>query len=77
VLEGSIERSGKKIRVTVRLMNVQDGSPLWAYKDDEQFTDIFDVQDSISEKAAASLVMKLTGQRAKQLTGRYPEGTDP
>src|SRR5262249_8442409 len=35
VLEGSIQRSGDKVRVTVRLLNVQDGSPLWAYKCDE------------------------------------------
>jgi DNA-binding winged helix-turn-helix (wHTH) protein/TolB-like protein len=40
VLDGSIQRSGEKIRVTVRLLGVRDGAPLWAYTYDERYADV-------------------------------------
>lgn len=76
VLESSIQRSGERIRVTARLVRVEDGALLWAEKLDEQFTDIFAVEDSISEKVAESLALKLTGEERKLLTKRYTENTD-
>src|SRR5262245_38466056 len=50
VLEGSIRRSGERIRVTVQLVNVRDGAPLWAEKFDKKFTDILSVQDAVAEQ---------------------------
>jgi len=73
VLEGNIQRSGEKIRVTARLLNVQDGSPLWAEKFDEKFTDILSVEDSISERLTTALAVKLTGEERKLLAKRYTE----
>jgi TolB-like protein/DNA-binding winged helix-turn-helix (wHTH) protein/Flp pilus assembly protein TadD len=73
VLEGNIQRSGEKIRVTARLLNVQDGFPLWAEKFDEKFTDILAVEDSISEKLTKALALKLTGEERKLLAKRYTE----
>ncbi|HKQ75727.1 MAG TPA: winged helix-turn-helix domain-containing protein [Blastocatellia bacterium] len=61
VLDGSIQRSGEIIRVTVRLVSVKDGAPLWAGQFDEKFTDIFRVQDSISERVAEILTVELIG----------------
>ena len=43
------------MRVTVQLVRVRDGIPLWAAKFDENFTDIFGVEDSISEQVARAL----------------------
>jgi TolB-like protein/DNA-binding winged helix-turn-helix (wHTH) protein len=62
VLEGSIRRFGDRIRVTVRLVSVSDVSLLWADHFDENFTDIFKVEDSISTKVAAALALKLSGE---------------
>jgi DNA-binding winged helix-turn-helix (wHTH) protein/tetratricopeptide (TPR) repeat protein len=76
VLDASIQRDGERIRVTVRIMNVADGSQLWAYTCDEQCTDIFAVQDAISEKVAEALAVKLTSEEKKLLTKRYTENTD-
>src|SRR5258707_872190 len=45
VLEGSLQRQGNKIRVTVRLLNVSNGASLWAGTFDEELTDIFALQD--------------------------------
>ena len=76
VIEGSIQRSGERIRLTVRLVNVRDGRPLWAGKFDEEFKDIFKVQDSISEKVAAALTLKLNGEDKSLLTKRYTENAE-
>jgi TolB-like protein/DNA-binding winged helix-turn-helix (wHTH) protein/Tfp pilus assembly protein PilF len=76
VLEGSLQRAGDRIRVTVRLVSVPDGTPLWADKFDEKFSDIFAVQDSISEKVAATLALKLSGDEKSQLARRYTQNTE-
>ena len=76
VLDGSIQRAGDKIRITVRLVRVSDGAPLWADTFDESFTNIFSVQDSISQRMADVLAPKLTGEEKKRLAKRYTENTD-
>jgi TolB-like protein/DNA-binding winged helix-turn-helix (wHTH) protein/Tfp pilus assembly protein PilF len=76
VLEGNIQRLNDRIRVTVQLVSVQDGSPLWAEKFDEKFGDIFSVQDSISQKIAERLALKLTGEDMQRLTKRYTQNAE-
>lgn len=71
VLDGSVQRAGDHVRVTARLLGVGDGAPLWGDKFDAQFTDIFSVQDSISEKIAAALAPELAGREKLLLTKRY------
>jgi DNA-binding winged-HTH domains len=73
VLEGSIRRSGERMRVTVQLVSVSDGRPLWAETFDENFTEIFAVQDSISQKLAGALALKLTGPQKQLITKQYTE----
>jgi len=76
VVEGSLQKTADRIRVTVRLLRVPDGTPLWAAKFDEKFSDIFAVQDSISEKVAGTLALKLSGDEKNQLARRYTENTE-
>ena len=77
VLEGSVQRSGDRIRVTVQLVRVSDGKPLWADKFDEKSTDrIFSVQDSISQQVARALVPRLTGEEQQRLAKRYTDNTE-
>jgi len=71
IIDGQLQRSGEKIRVTVLLLLARDGSALWAGQFDEKFTNIFAVQDSISERVAGMLAAKLTGEEKKQLTRQY------
>ena len=68
VLDGTIQRVGDRLRVTVQLVRVRDGKPLWARSFDEQFTDIFAIQDSISEHVAEALMLELTDQTQRVLT---------
>src|SRR2546423_1220369 len=76
VLDGSIQRWGDHIRVTVRLMRVADGASLWAAVFDEKFTDIFAVQDVISEKVAGALASHLSSEEKKRLTKRHTENAE-
>ncbi|HEX8650668.1 MAG TPA: protein kinase [Pyrinomonadaceae bacterium] len=76
ILEGKVQRSGDKIRVTVQMVRVSDGTPLWAETFDGKFTDIFVVQDSISERVAAALQLELTGEERGNLAKRYTESTE-
>jgi DNA-binding winged helix-turn-helix (wHTH) protein/Tfp pilus assembly protein PilF len=73
VLDGSIRRAEERIRVTVQLVSVQNEAPLWAGKFDERFTDIFTVEDSISEQVADALLLKLTSVQRRLLTKRPTE----
>ena len=59
VLEGYLQRDGDRLRVSARLMNVGDGRQLWADRYDENFTDIFSVQDAIATKVWAALTPEL------------------
>ena len=76
VLDGSLQRVNERIRVTVRLVRVEDGVPLWAGKFDERFTDLFAVQDSIAERVAGALTLTLTGEERRLLTKHYTENTE-
>jgi DNA-binding winged helix-turn-helix (wHTH) protein len=62
VLEGCIQRSDVRIRVTVRLISVRNESPLWAAQLDTLFTDIFTVEDDISNQVTCALADLLTGE---------------
>ena len=70
-LEGSIQRWGDLIRITVRLLKTADGTALWAGTFDEKFTDIFVVQDAIANKVAAALALRLGVEEQKHLVRRY------
>jgi DNA-binding winged helix-turn-helix (wHTH) protein/Flp pilus assembly protein TadD len=73
VLEGSVQRRGEYIRITVQLVSVRSETTLWAEKFNEKFTDIFAVEDSISEQVAGALILKLTSEDKRRLTKRYTE----
>jgi len=67
VLEGSLQRQGNRIRVTVRLLNVSNGASLWAGVFDEDMNDIFALQDAISERVAQALSLELSKEDKKRL----------
>jgi TolB-like protein len=75
VLEGTIQQWDEYIRVTVQLVSTRDGATLWAERFDEKFTNIFAIEDSISEQVATALAVKLTAEEQEQLAKRYTENT--
>ncbi|WP_189682603.1 adenylate/guanylate cyclase domain-containing protein [Seohaeicola zhoushanensis] len=55
VLEGSVQRAGNRVRITVQLIETDGGAHLWADKYDGSLDDIFDLQDKITEQVAGAL----------------------
>ena len=76
LLDGIFQRDGDRIRVSVQFVRVSDGAILWAAKFDESFTNIFSIQDSISEQVAGALVLKLSGEEQSRLRKNYTDNTD-
>ncbi len=66
VLEGSVRRSGNRVRVTVQLIDAKDGTHLWAERYDRAIEDIFAIQDEITLVLATEMQVKLTeGEQAR------------
>ncbi|MEH6606839.1 MAG: hypothetical protein V7711_14740, partial [Pseudomonadales bacterium] len=59
VLEGSVRKSGNRLRITAQLINVEDGYHIWSETYDRELTDIFDMQDDIAAKIMAALEVHL------------------
>lgn len=76
ILDGNIQKADGRIRVSVHLYRVEDGSLLWAESFDEWEMNIFALQDSISEKVANSLSLELTSEERENLTRRYTENIE-
>lgn len=72
ILEGSVRRSGQRLRVTVQLTNVENGYHIWAERYDREMADIFDVQDEIVQSTVSALAPTLVGQ-AKGVVKRPTE----
>ncbi len=66
VLEGSVRKSGNRVRITAQLIKLSDGFPLWSERYDREMTDIFAVQDEITQAIASALRIKLSPETAAQ-----------
>jgi DNA-binding winged helix-turn-helix (wHTH) protein/TolB-like protein/Tfp pilus assembly protein PilF len=71
VIDGKVQRVGDRIRLTVQMLRVSDGATLWGETFDDQFTNVFAVQDSISERAARALVSRLSGDEEQRVAKHY------
>lgn len=70
VLDGRIQRAGDRVRVTAQLIRVADGMQLWADTFDEEFTNMFAVEDAVSAQVASSIRLELTGAQKERLARR-------
>jgi TolB-like protein/Tfp pilus assembly protein PilF len=59
VLEGSVRKAGNRVRVAAQLIGIRDGCHLWSERYDREMTDIFAIQDEISEAIVNVLKLKL------------------
>ena len=67
VLEGSVRKSGKRLRITAQLINIEDGYHLWSERYDRELEDVFEIQDEISLAIVAALKVKLVDRKDKPL----------
>jgi len=66
VLEGGLQKSGDRVRITAQLIDAINGKHLWAEKYDRNLKDLFSLQDEITMKIIVALEVELTdGERAK------------
>ena len=73
VLEGSVRKSGNRVRITAQLIDATTGGHLWAERFDRDLTDIFAVQDDVTQQIVGALALNLTeGDRQRMA----PEHTD-
>jgi serine/threonine protein kinase/Tfp pilus assembly protein PilF len=63
ILEGSVRKSGNRLRITAQLIDASDGSHLWSDRYDRQMTDVFAIQDEISQIITEKLRVRLSVDR--------------
>jgi serine/threonine protein kinase/Tfp pilus assembly protein PilF len=73
VLDGRIKTLGNRVRVSLQLFDVREAANAWADQFDEQFSDALDLEDSISEKVAESLLPQLTDTGRRRFRKRGTE----
>lgn len=71
VLDGSIQRDGERVRVTIRLTDVRSGIHLWSEQFNEDLSDIFKVQDTISERVVRALTLELSLEEKTRTAKHY------
>jgi eukaryotic-like serine/threonine-protein kinase len=64
ILDGSVRRAGNRLRITVQLIDVNDGHHLWSERYDREMTDVFEVQDEITAAIVDKLRPQLLGARS-------------
>lgn len=75
ILNGTIQRSGDRIRVGVHVISGHDGAMRWAGHFDEKLTDLFAVEDSIADQVTRALTLTLTEEERRRLSRRNTENT--
>lgn len=76
ILAGTIQRGGDRLRLSVQLIRVEDGRSTWAEQFDENATDIFSLQDALSEKVARALAIRLTGNELTRMRQNHSADTE-
>ena len=79
VLEGSVRRSGDKVRVTAQLINGETGQHVWAERYEDILSDVFELQERITRQVVASMVPEIETEEMRLLERgkrRYSEADD-
>jgi serine/threonine-protein kinase len=76
LLEGSVRRSGNRVRVNVQLINANNDEHIWAEDYDRDLTDVFAIQTDLAQKIAAALQAKLSPNESARLDRKPTTDTD-
>ena len=74
ILEGSIQKSGNRLRIITKLISVKEDSTIWSQQFDKESQDIFAIQDSIANKIVEKLKITLSSEEKPRLAKQH---TDP
>ena len=70
VLEGSVRKTGEKVRITIQLVDALNGHHIFSERYDREFKDILAVQDEITMNILAALQVHLTNRRGSSVGGK-------
>jgi adenylate cyclase len=73
VLEGGVQRAGSRVRVTAQLVDATTGYHIWAERYDREVSDIFALQDDVTQQIVRAMAVRLTDAEQRRL-GRAPTG---
>jgi adenylate cyclase len=76
VLEGSVRKSGNRVRATAQLIEAATGRHLWAERYDRELTDIFAVQDEITERVSAAIQPAVERSERERAARKAPDSLD-
>ncbi len=76
VLEGSVRKSGNRVRITAQLIDARDGSHIWAERYNRELEDIFDLQDEMTQSISAAIAPEIEHLEIRRALGERPENLD-
>ncbi|TES90060.1 MAG: hypothetical protein E3J94_05565 [Desulfobacteraceae bacterium] len=76
VLEGSVQKSGNRIRISAQLIDAKSGYHLWAERYDQEMKDIFAIQDEVTQKIISALTIKFAEGAQKQLAYKNTDNVE-
>jgi len=76
VLEGSVQKSGGRLRITAQLSSVADGYHLWSETYDRELRDVFAVQDEITHAIVRALEVRVAGDTGRRLAAQSTQDLD-
>ena len=71
LIEGSVRKSGQKIRISAQLVDARSGKHIWAERYDLELTDVFAIQDEIAERVAGAIEPELLKTEGAQAAARH------
>jgi serine/threonine protein kinase/tetratricopeptide (TPR) repeat protein len=76
ILDGNIKKAGERLRVTVQLLKIADNATIWATSIDETLTDVFSLEDTLSNRVLEALLPQLTGSELEDFSKRGTENPE-
>ncbi|MEK6333679.1 MAG: winged helix-turn-helix domain-containing protein [Acidobacteriota bacterium] len=76
VLDGTVQRDGDRVRVTAQMIRTVDGITIWSGKYDTTYSNIFALQDAISEEVGSAMIPNLRKDTRDRLAGRLTESRE-
>ena len=67
LIEGSVRKAGNRVRITAQLIDCDTGGHLWAERFDRELTDIFAMQDEVTQEIVSAMAVKLTADQRERL----------
>ncbi|NNF96259.1 MAG: tetratricopeptide repeat protein [Halobacteria archaeon] len=70
IVEGSVQKAGKRIRINVQLTGVKQGHHIWADRFDSEVANVFDIQDTITQRVIDAMYVTLSNQENRRIANR-------